>query len=315
MASRLPHCFARAKAQAGWIVKSAVGSKRPGFPLGAKIPRFENGGYPFAAIMASRTNFNAPTTRPGSHDLRRIPKTTVAVGGERSGGMEGSASMARGRRAEEAGVAGHVVGGGSGRGDAGKGGHGIEGLGIKDRFKLIVKEYGKVALLSHSTIWAGSLAATYAVLQGMDMDVFLSMLPHSMSSHIDPKAGAFAVAFVLTKLTGPGRLMIDIAITPTLAGYLRRTWLAGPLGLRPSSEMVRAHPMTPWTSRAKADSYRVMGALGRQQAMVAGGRYRVRAQQGRERVKTAAGAVLVRVGGWGKRVRGGETRKPTHSVF
>jgi hypothetical protein len=92
----------------------------------------------------------------------------------------------------------------------------------------------------------------------------MSASPCSIASHIDPKAGAFAVAFVLTKLTGPGRLMIDIAITPTLAGYLRNTWLAGPLGLRASHEMAAAHPMGS-ASRAKPDSYRVMGALGRTQ--------------------------------------------------
>jgi hypothetical protein len=42
-----------------------------------------------------------------------------------------------------------------------------------------------------------------------------------------PSAGAFAVAFVLVKLTGPFRLMIDVAIAPTLAAYLRNTSLAG----------------------------------------------------------------------------------------
>jgi len=35
----------------------------------------------------------------------------------------------------------------------------------------------QVALLSHSTIWVGSLAVTYGVLQGMDMELFLSYLP------------------------------------------------------------------------------------------------------------------------------------------
>jgi hypothetical protein len=58
----------------------------------------------------------------------------------------------------------------------------------------------------------------------------LGILPHGYLTEVSihfPSAGAFAVAFVLTKITGPIRLMIDIAITPTLAGYLRHTWLAG----------------------------------------------------------------------------------------
>jgi hypothetical protein len=119
--------------------------------------------------------------------------------------------------------------------------------------------------LSHSTIWAGSLLATWLAIKSMDMTHFLSLLPAGVASHVDPSAGAFAIAFVLVKLTGyrvrhllraaclgperrrrdkerpldsdrcmvfrPARLMVDIAITPMLARVLRRTWLAGPLGL------------------------------------------------------------------------------------
>jgi hypothetical protein len=59
------------------------------------------------------------------------------------------------------------------------------------------------------------------------MNTFLQLLPETIASHVDPSAGAFAIAFVLVKLTGPLRLMIDLAITPILARYLRRTWLAG----------------------------------------------------------------------------------------
>ena len=44
-----------------------------------------------------------------------------------------------------------------------------------------------------------------------------------MASHIDPSAGAFAIAFILVKLTGPGRMLIDIALAPILAGYLQLT--------------------------------------------------------------------------------------------
>ena len=97
---------------------------------------------------------------------------------------------------------------------------------------MLAKDYGKVVLLSHSTIWAGSLVATWLAVKSMDMTHFLGMLPDAISSHIDPSAGAFAIAFVVVKLTGPMRLMVDIAITPMLARYLRHTWLCGPLGLQ-----------------------------------------------------------------------------------
>mmetsp|Transcript_105718 Transcript_105718/g.170132 ORF Transcript_105718/g.170132 Transcript_105718/m.170132 type:complete len:335 (+) Transcript_105718:14-1018(+) len=105
-------------------------------------------------------------------------------------------------------------------------------LTLKQRFSMLAKDYGKVVLLSHSTIWAGSLVATWLAIKSMDMTKFLGMLPDTIASHIDPSAGAFAIAFVVVKLTGPMRLMVDLAITPMLARYLRHTWLAGPLGLQ-----------------------------------------------------------------------------------
>eukprot|EP00802_Teleaulax_amphioxeia_P009801 Tamp_09823.p1 GENE.Tamp_09823~~Tamp_09823.p1 ORF type:complete len:395 (-),score=50.33 Tamp_09823:771-1955(-) len=119
----------------------------------------------------------------------------------------------------------------SGGGGGGPGGGGE--LTLKERFKVMAQDYGKVIMVSHSTIWAGSLLGAWLVIKSHqdDMTAFLQLLPESIASHIDPSAGAFAIAFVLIKLTGPFRLMIDIAITPMLAKYLRRTWLAGPLGL------------------------------------------------------------------------------------
>ena len=96
-----------------------------------------------------------------------------------------------------------------------------DGLSLKKRFQQMAKDYGKVILLSHSTIWAASLAGTWMALKSMDMTHFMALLPTAISSHVDPSAGAFAIAFVVVKLTGPGRLMIDLAITPVLARYLR----------------------------------------------------------------------------------------------
>lgn len=61
---------------------------------------------------------------------------------------------------------------------------------------------GWLAQLSHSTIWAGSLLVTWLAIKSMDMTRFLSLLPAGVASHVDPSAGAFAIAFVLVKLTG-----------------------------------------------------------------------------------------------------------------
>ena len=46
-----------------------------------------------------------------------------------------------------------------------------------DKVKAILQEYGKVAILSHSTIWALSLAVTYAGFRAMDMEAIIQMLP------------------------------------------------------------------------------------------------------------------------------------------
>jgi hypothetical protein len=46
-----------------------------------------------------------------------------------------------------------------------------------DKVKAILQEYGKVAILSHSTIWALSLAVTYAGFRAMGMDEIIRMLP------------------------------------------------------------------------------------------------------------------------------------------
>lgn len=104
------------------------------------------------------------------------------------------------------------------------------------------------------------------------MDEIIRMLPESIASHLDPSLGAFAVAFVLVKLTGPFRLMIDVAIAPTLAAYLRNTSLAGPLGLRKSAEMAGVAQ-----GAGKPDSYRAVQRL-----------VKPLAEAGRERLKARA---------------------------
>jgi hypothetical protein len=80
----------------------------------------------------------------------------------------------------------------------------------------------QVIALSHSIIWGLSLVGAYAALSTMDVAPVLAMLPASVASHIDPKAGAFAIAFVLVKLTGPARMMLDIAMAPVLARSVAR---------------------------------------------------------------------------------------------
>jgi hypothetical protein len=58
------------------------------------------------------------------------------------------------------------VAGGRGRGfSSGGGGGSEEQLTLKQRFKVMAQDYGKVILLSHTTIWAGSLVGAWLVIR------------------------------------------------------------------------------------------------------------------------------------------------------
>ena len=59
----------------------------------------------------------------------------------------------------------------------------------KEKIKTLLKEYGKVAFLSHSTIFTISLAVTYSVLKAMDINTIIAMLPERYRCHqLNPAA-------------------------------------------------------------------------------------------------------------------------------
>ena len=58
-------------------------------------------------------------------------------------------------------------------------------------------------------------------------------MAEAVAAKIDPSAGAFAIAYVLSKVAAPARIAADIAVTPVVAKALRETPLAGVLGLKP----------------------------------------------------------------------------------
>ncbi|KAJ1488093.1 hypothetical protein T484DRAFT_1940001 [Baffinella frigidus] len=139
------------------------------------------------------------------------------------------------------------------------------GMTIKERMKNMVSEYGKIVIVSHTTIWALSLIGIYAWLSTMDISIILNQLPASIASKIDPSAGAFAIAFILVKISGPPRMLIDIALAPILAGYLRGTWLAGPLGLRTKAAMqTNGQPLRTACYDAMASQGRIARRRGRE---------------------------------------------------
>ncbi|KAJ1485029.1 hypothetical protein T484DRAFT_1946373 [Baffinella frigidus] len=116
------------------------------------------------------------------------------------------------------------------------------GGGAGEQLKVLLAEYGKVGLLVHFSIQLSVLAVVYTAIStagdpAATLASLLALLPQGLgdavASKIDPSAGTFAVAFVLTKASAPVRIAMDLAVTPIVADALRNTAVAGILGLKP----------------------------------------------------------------------------------
>lgn len=97
------------------------------------------------------------------------------------------------------------------------------------RFKVIMKRYGPVAVGTYGALYVGTLGALYTAistdligsrdalsfLHDVGLDRWIDV------SSINPKAGNFMLAWVLAKVTEPVRLGATIVIVPPLARVLR----------------------------------------------------------------------------------------------
>ncbi|DAZ93749.1 TPA: hypothetical protein N0F65_007375 [Lagenidium giganteum] len=88
------------------------------------------------------------------------------------------------------------------------------------RVKQVLKQYGKVALVFHSSVFVSTFAATYgAIHYGVDVRKQLDRVPFVDASRIDPEAGTVAIAYLATIATAPGRrLFATVARKPVVAG-------------------------------------------------------------------------------------------------
>ena len=77
--------------------------------------------------------------------------------------------------------------------------------------KEIFAEYGTVAIVLYLTIFATTLA-------GFAVAISFGVAPDSTAGSV----GTFAAAWLATKLTQPLRILATLALTPLVAGGLKR---------------------------------------------------------------------------------------------
>lgn len=94
------------------------------------------------------------------------------------------------------------------------------------RMKNAFKRYGRTALVFHSTVFASTLAGSYAAIdRGFDLEAVAKRVPFIDLSNVDSNASTLALAYLSTVATGPIRGALTIAASPILARLLTRSRL------------------------------------------------------------------------------------------
>ncbi|XP_019345889.1 protein FAM210A [Alligator mississippiensis] len=99
-------------------------------------------------------------------------------------------------------------------------------LGLAQRFKKILKQYGKVVIPVHTVtygIWFGSFY--YAAMQGMNVVPILEVigLPESIISLLkNSETGNVLTAYTLCKIASPARYIVTLGTTSIAIKYLRK---------------------------------------------------------------------------------------------
>ncbi|KAL2722236.1 Transmembrane protein [Vespula squamosa] len=96
----------------------------------------------------------------------------------------------------------------------------------KERFKMIVKDYGKVVIVFHVAISLMSLGFFYtAVISGVDLMPYIETIYNVDNEKIMKilnDSSGFLLAYTIHKMLAPIRLSITCAVTPWLVSYLRK---------------------------------------------------------------------------------------------
>ncbi|CAI5725040.1 unnamed protein product [Hyaloperonospora brassicae] len=94
------------------------------------------------------------------------------------------------------------------------------------RAKQVLKRHARTAFVFHATVFASTLAGSYAAIrQGIDLPSLATRVPFVDLTKVDPDAGTLALAYLSTVATGPVRGALTIAATPLLARVLARSRL------------------------------------------------------------------------------------------
>ncbi|XP_043253950.1 uncharacterized protein LOC122398294 [Colletes gigas] len=96
----------------------------------------------------------------------------------------------------------------------------------KERFKIIVRDYGRTVLVFHIGISLISLGGCYAaVISGYDITPLVKTMLDNNNEHVQSilsSSTQFLLAYAIHKLFAPVRLSITLGVTPFLVQYLRR---------------------------------------------------------------------------------------------
>lgn len=97
-----------------------------------------------------------------------------------------------------------------------------------ERIKVVLKEYGSVAIVFHTVMSLCSLGTCYLIVNsGVDVGKVLEYF-NVQSSATSKGASTFAVAYILHKMLLPLRAGITVAAVPLIVRWLRaRGWVKG----------------------------------------------------------------------------------------
>ncbi|XP_071856044.1 uncharacterized protein [Bombus fervidus] len=108
----------------------------------------------------------------------------------------------------------------------------ITHLSKKEKFKIIVKQYGTTVVIFHVALSLVSLGACYvAVIRGIDLKPIIHFIFNIEDDQINGVIGntsTFLVAYGFHKLMAPIRFPITASVAPFLVKYLRRIGLLKP---------------------------------------------------------------------------------------
>lgn len=93
-----------------------------------------------------------------------------------------------------------------------------QGLGMKDRIRLLYSKYGKIGIATYFTISTSSLLTIYALLKnGVDLTTVVERF--GLDKEKFRNGGTFLVALGLNKVLFPLRIGLSFYLTPKVARF------------------------------------------------------------------------------------------------